>query len=243
MAYHGAHRESSLPDTASSSTLAGRPERPIEPRQRRTLLLFAAAATAFALITIAELLGGLDSLDVAASRWLHLHSLPLLTRAMLAVSFIGAPTTLSAVSLVVAVFLGLRRRYGEALALLAAVLGGNLLNVGLKHVIQRGRPVFDDPIMTLTTYSFPSGHAMASTAFFGALALYAVTSGRRFIPHRLALFGTATTIALVCFSRVYLGLHYVSDVSAGAIEGIAWLALCAMALRSYGARWPALPRI
>jgi undecaprenyl-diphosphatase len=207
------------------------------------LLLFAAATAAFALITIAVLLGDLDSLDVETSRWLHLHSLPLLTSAMLVVSFIGAPTTLSAVSLVIAVFLGLRRRYGQSLALLAVVLGGNLLNVGLKHLIQRGRPVFDDPIMTLPTYSFPSGHAMASTAFYGALALYAVTSGRQLIPHRLALFGAATTIALVCFSRVYLGLHYVSDVSAGVMEGIAWLALCMIALRSHGARWPALPRV
>jgi membrane-associated phospholipid phosphatase len=214
----------------------------IEAQQRRTLLVFVAAATVFAAITAALLHGEVDFADVAASAWLHVHSLPLLTRAMIATSFLGAPSTLTAVTLVIALYLGFERRLGESLTLLAVILGGNLLNFGLKHLIQRGRPVFDDPIFTLQTYSFPSGHAMGSTVFFGVLALWAGISAQ-LIPHRVAVCGAAAIILLVCFSRVYLGLHYVSDVSAGVVEGIAWLALCTMALRRWRSRWPALPRI
>jgi membrane-associated phospholipid phosphatase len=185
----------------------------------------------------------LGALDVAASTWLHTHPLPLFTRVMIAVSFLGAPSTLTPVSLLIALFLALRRRFGESLALPAVVLGGNLLNFWLKQLIQRGRPVFDDPILTLPTYSFPSGHAMASTVFYGLLALYAAGAGTQYTARPMAVFGAAAVIMLVCFSRIYLGLHYLSDVGAGLMEGIAWLALCTTALRCFRGRWPGLPRI
>ncbi len=234
-----------MPDIASSLTLAVRPgSLSIETKQRQTLLVFATAAAAFAAISAAVLLGdSLGALDVAASTWLHAHPWPLFTRVMIAASVLGAPSTLTAVALSIALLLLFRRRFGELSALLAVVLGGNLLNFCLKHLIQRGRPVFDDPILTLPTYSYPSGHAMASTVFYGSLALYAAATGRQFITRRVAVLGAAAMIMLVCFSRAYLGLHYVSDVSAGIMEGIAWLALSAIALRYYRSRWPGLPRI
>jgi len=234
-----------LPDTASSLNLAVRPgSLRIETEQRRALLVFLAATAGFAAITAAMLLGDtLDVLDVVASTWLHAHPLSLFTQAMIAVSFLGAPSTLMPVSLLIALFLAFRQRFGESWALLAIVLGGNLLNYYLKQLIQRGRPVFDDPILTLPTYSFPSGHAMASTVFYGLLAVYAATARRQFIDRRTAVFGAATMIMLVCFSRIYLGLHYLSDISAGMMEGIAWLALCTMAVRSRRDRWPGLPRL
>jgi undecaprenyl-diphosphatase len=91
--------------------------------------------------------------------------------------------------------------------------------------------VFDDPLFTLPTYSFPSGHAMASTAFYGLLAIYASVNATQRHAARAAIVAALSMIAMVCFSRVYLGLHYVSDVAGGVAEGTAWLALSVVALR------------
>jgi undecaprenyl-diphosphatase len=110
------------------------------------------------------------------------------------------------------------------------VLGGNFLNFCLKRLIQRGRPVFDDPLSTLATYSFPSGHAMASTVFYGLLAIYASVNARQRYAAHVAIGGAVLMVGLVSFSRVYLGLHYLSDVMGGISEGIAWLALALIAL-------------
>ena len=109
------------------------------------------------------------------------------------------------------------------------LLVGNSLNFCLKHLIQRGRPVFDDPLFSLPTYSFPSGHAMASTVFYGMLAIYVSVNARQRYTAHVAIGAAVLMVALVSFSRVYLGLHYVSDVMGGLSEGIAWLALSVIA--------------
>ena len=144
---------------------------------------------------------------------------------MAAVSFLGAPTSLTLVAAAGSIMLLTRHRRVESAGLSMVVLGGALLNIGLKHLFERGRPVLDDPLFTLPTYSFPSGHAMASTVFYGLLATY-FWQNRATRPWALIAIGAATLmVALVCLSRVYLGLHYLSDVLGGVAEGVAWLAL------------------
>jgi undecaprenyl-diphosphatase len=85
--------------------------------------------------------------------------------------------------------------------------------------------VFDDPIFSLPTYSFPSGHAMASTVFYGLLAIYASANASQRHAIYVAIAAAVFMVVLVSFSRIYLGLHYLSDVMGGIAEGIAWLAL------------------
>jgi membrane-associated phospholipid phosphatase len=196
-----------------------------------TLIVFSVAAGLFLVIALAIALSTpLAALDANAGTWLHVRATPLVTNAMAAVSFLGAPTTLTIVAVAGSLLLLYRRRHSEAATLSTVVLGGNFLNFCLKHLIQRGRPVFDDPIFSLPTYSFPSGHAMASTVFYGLLSIYALVHARQ----RYAAYGTIAAavfmVALVSFSRVYLGLHYLSDVMGGIAEGIAWLAFCFAAL-------------
>ena len=116
------------------------------------------------------------------------------------------------------------------LLLVLAVGGGELMNVLIKTAIHRGRPVFDDPIQTLTTYSFPSGHAVGATVLYGTLAVIAASAlyDRRL---RLGAIAAATIlVVLICFSRIYLGVHYLSDVVAGCLEGVIWLGICFFAL-------------
>lgn len=195
------------------------------------LIVFSAAVFVFLGIAFATALSDtVTYFDASVATWLHVRSTPLLTDVMAGVSFLGAPTTLTIVAVVVSLLLLCQRRYAEAAALSTVVVGGNILNFCLKHLIQRGRPVFDDPIFSLPTYSFPSGHAMASTVFFGLLAIYVSVSSRRRYSARAAIGAAVLMIALVCFSRVYLGLHYLSDVMGGTAEGIAWLALSLVAL-------------
>jgi membrane-associated phospholipid phosphatase len=193
-----------------------------------------AAAVLFLAIALAVATGATAATDVRIGTWLHAHAAPLLTDLMAAISFVGAPTTLTAVAIAGGLFLMYRRKFAESVTLAIIVIGGNLLNVGLKHLVQRGRPVFDEPLLSLPTYSFPSGHAMASTVFFGLLALHAMEWTGRRAAARVEIGAAVSMIALVCFSRVYLGLHYPSDVVGGVAEGMAWLAVSWIILQSMG---------
>ncbi len=190
------------------------------------LIVFSTATFLFLAIAVAVVLSdAVTAIDANVGTWLHVRATPLVTDVMAAVSFLGAPTTLTVVAVAGSLLLLHRRRYAEAATLSTIVLGGNFLNFCLKHLIQRGRPVFDAPLFTLPTYSFPSGHAVASTVFYGLLAVYASVNARQRYAAHVAIGAAAFVVALVGFSRVYLGLHYLSDVMGGISEGVAWLSL------------------
>jgi len=101
-----------------------------------------------------------------------------------------------------------------------------LLNRILKYVFQRPRPHFDDPLLSLSSYSFPSGHTMTATVVFGVLASYLFTTTQDWRRRALIVCVAGFLILLVGFSRIYLGVHYLSDVLGAMAEGLAWLALC-----------------
>jgi len=126
----------------------------------------------------------------------------------------------------VAVFAALRWQWVYAVLLLAVWLGGHLLNQSLKALFARERPFFLEPLAIATNYSFPSGHAMAGIACYGLLAyfLYLRVENRW---RRIGILGfTFLLIALIGFSRLYLGVHFLSDVLAGFAAGALWLIVC-----------------
>jgi membrane-associated phospholipid phosphatase len=100
------------------------------------------------------------------------------------------------------------------------------LNVLLKYTYMRARPSFDDAILTLATYSFPSGHTAAATLLYGIIAAYLVCLTPRFGLRGAIVAGAVLMVALVGASRVYLGVHYASDVLAAVVESCGWLAVC-----------------
>jgi membrane-associated phospholipid phosphatase len=108
------------------------------------------------------------------------------------------------------------------------VPGGALLNEVLKYAFHRARPRLEHPLVQLPSYSFPSGHALAATVFYGFAAIllwsYIVPRVWRIV------IGTAivVVILMVGLSRVYLGAYYPTDVLAGFIEGLAWLSFVGM---------------
>jgi undecaprenyl-diphosphatase len=168
--------------------------------------------------------------DIRFSAWLHRHAVRPLTTVLLFVTNIHSTWGVALTTVVVSLFLiRLRQRYW-LLALLLSVGGGMLLNVLLKNAFQRARPQFADPILTLTSYGFPSGHTMMATTLYGVLCAFAVSKIERWPMRLLAICLAIFLVLLVGFSRIYLGVHYLSDVLGAIAEGVAWMALCLTAV-------------
>jgi tripartite-type tricarboxylate transporter receptor subunit TctC/membrane-associated phospholipid phosphatase len=155
---------------------------------------------------------------------------------MLLVSSVHQTGKLLAVSALLAVVLALHQGLAAGRPLLVVPLG-MLVNLGLKDLFQRARPVFEDPLVQLATYSFPSGHAVASTVFYGALCVLVFAHTRSRAARAAACALGMAMVALVCFSRVYLGAHFPGDVLAGVAVGHAVPA--AAVAQALGAAWAA----
>lgn len=194
-------------------------------------LLLAVATVLFAeLADDVMRLQGLAAFDVHVSQWLHAlardPAYGLLTALMLAFTHVHS---VPGMVLLTAALLWWLRRQGQRywmLALALAVPGGMLLNVVLKQVYQRARPVFEEPIVSLSTYSFPSGHTSSATLFYGLLASYLVMTAARRGTRVLAVAGALLMVLLVAASRMYLGAHYPTDILGAVLEGVGWLAVC-----------------
>lgn len=98
-----------------------------------------------------------------------------------------------------------------------------ILNWTIKHIIQRPRPELSLRLVEEDGYSFPSGHAMITTAFYGLIIYYAWNHIQSKLWRNMVCIGFTLLIVMIDFSRVYLGVHYLSDVLAGSLISIAYL--------------------
>jgi undecaprenyl-diphosphatase len=132
----------------------------------------------------------------------------------------------------VAVWLAHRGLRRLALFVAVTLLGSALLNQAVKHAVDRARPVLDHPVAHANGLSFPSGHAQGATVSVLVLLLVfaPVLHGAR---RRAAVLAAAAWVIVVCFSRVALGVHYVSDVAAGCVLGAAWVAATTALFRAW----------
>ena len=165
----------------------------------------------------------LVQVDLAVSQFLHAHAEPPFTTAMLVVSLAGSYLIVGA-SLVIAGVLAWRRRWYDFSMLVLAVGGGEVINLLLKALFARHRPVLPEPLLTLMSPGFPSGHAMASMIFYGLIVYFIVRRVRVWRWRVLAAITGAILIILIGFSRIYLGVQYLSDVLGGYAAGFVWLA-------------------
>ena len=172
----------------------------------------------------------LSTLDLDVAAWLHARTTPTGTALMFALSDVGAPLSVIAITLLTAAVLAWRRHWYRLVLLLLATVGGEVVNFLMKKAVHRHRPFFEDPILTLTSFSFPSGHAMGSTVLYGALAAIMIWPMRQMRWRVATVVVAALLVVSICFSRVYLGVHYLSDVVAGCLAGVVWLAACLMAV-------------
>jgi membrane-associated phospholipid phosphatase len=164
--------------------------------------------------------------DLQISNWLHTHRSPRLTTVFLIVTSFGSTTPVILIAIIVGLYLLWRRQPYWLAAIWSSVFGGMLLNKYLKLVFYRPRPLFNNPILAFTGYSFPSGHTMAATVLYGVLAVFLVATINRRSYRVLVVLVASCLIGLVGFSRMYLGAHYLSDVVGAIAEGLAWMSLC-----------------
>lgn len=148
-------------------------------------------------------------------------------------SFASTTVLLLVMAAAVAYLLAVRRR-AMALFVLIVLGGGQLLTSVLKLSVDRPRPELVSHLVEVLTLSFPSGHAMGAALTYGTLGVLAADIA----PNRAAkacLLGLAIFVTLlVGISRIYLGVHWPSDVMAGWCAGFAWAALCFLAMRHAG---------
>lgn len=158
---------------------------------------------------------------------------PWLEEAVRDITGLGSMVVLVLVTAFAIFYLLLIRRFREALLVLVAVGGGQILSSLLKLGIDRPRPDLVSHLVHVQTLSFPSGHAMMATVTYLTLGsmLAGIAPGRA---TRIYILGVATLLALmVGVSRIYLGVHWPSDVLAGWCAGFAWAMLCWLAARRF----------
>jgi membrane-associated phospholipid phosphatase len=193
------------------------------------LLLLTASAWVFGWMA-EELLEGDTHADTRLADWLHEQATPGWTEFFEAVTWLGNVPVLLSITVLAALILSLTRQRSELQLLLLAVIGTQILTLGLKLGFQRERPFFSDPLATESTYSFPSGHASVSLAVYGTLGFIVARHLSSIRARIAALVAVAALVLLIGFSRLYLGVHFLSDVIAGFSLGLAWVTLCALLL-------------
>ena len=197
---------------------------------RWSAVLLGVSTALFAIVVAVVLLwDGADRLDVRFVAWVNRIAPESLVDTMRVVTHAGSALVLVIVALLSGVLLARRGRVHAAAFVVAAAVGGLVTTQILKAAIRRARPELDEPYVQLTTYAFPSGHALAATATYGALAIVLYTSLRARRERHLLLAGLAALIVLVAASRVVLGAHYLLDVLAGTVGGIALLSALVLA--------------
>jgi membrane-associated phospholipid phosphatase len=180
---------------------------------------------------VEDLAEGDTKVDTRLADWLHEHASPGWTTFFETVTRLGNVSTLLVVVLLASVVLWRKGWIAELQLLALAGVGAEIITVGLKHGFQRDRPFFADPLASESSYSFPSGHASISLAVYGTLGFIAARHLRSRRAQIAALAGAAGLVLLIGFSRLYLGVHFLSDVIAGYSIGIAWVALCIVVLQ------------
>jgi membrane-associated phospholipid phosphatase len=167
--------------------------------------------------------------DQAIHTWFGHERRPAMTVLLSTATTIGGTAGLGViVAVVVAVLLVLKER-ASAIFLVVTAGAGALLNLGLKMIFARARPDLATALAVARWYSFPSGHAMGSFITFGALAYIALRQPWPWVAKSAGLAIALTIVVLVGLSRVYLGVHWTSDIAGGWSAGAVWLASAVVA--------------
>lgn len=165
--------------------------------------------------------------DLTVLEWLHAHATPAGYAIFKVITLLGSAVAMWALGLAGAVVLAVRRQRIVLVGWVAALGGGGLLNAMLKQAIQRPRPPYAAAFIFDSSWSFPSGHAMASLIGYGMLAYVLVTLWVHRRSWQVSIVVAATLLVVsIGFSRLYLGVHYFSDVVGGYAAGALWLAAC-----------------
>jgi undecaprenyl-diphosphatase len=176
--------------------------------------------------------------DEAVAHWFHAHGSPLGDRVFVIISLIGSPFAMAVLFGAVELYLWRAKQRTLMVAWALSYVGGTILDAVVKEVVRRPRPEFAAKFLYYDSWSFPSGHSMGSLIGFSMLA-YTIIRVRP-VKSRAAQAGIWTgaliMVVLVGYSRLYLAVHYLSDVVAGYTLGVLWLAVCFTGLQMVNRR-------
>jgi undecaprenyl-diphosphatase len=172
---------------------------------------------------MAVMSGNTLAFDIQVRERIHETANPVLTLVMKGITFLGSTAWIVTVATLAAFMMYQRGFRREAILLAFVVAGALLFNEELKLLVRRPRPSPFFDVVLPPSYSFPSGHALLSTSFYGTMAYLASkrasTTGRK-----VAIWaGALVLIVLICLSRVYLGVHYPADVAGGFLIACCWV--------------------
>ena len=170
--------------------------------------------------------------DRAVSEAIYAYRSPALTSLMIFISFLGGTVVLLGGSVAVFLFLLIKSYRREAVLFLFTVATGFVLNLILKYVIARTRPDIA-PLIQEVFFSYPSGHSMNSFVFYALLAYLVYHLSRNAALSVVVSTGCIGLILLIGISRIYLGVHYPSDVFAGFLVGLGWVLTILVVQRTF----------
>lgn len=176
--------------------------------------------------------GSTQSFDESFMRWIGQHQNPLVQSVMLEITALGTGAVVTMIVLIAGLFLWLNQHKHSAILLIAASTGGMILNNLLKIGFDRPRPQVFKWGTYAASSSFPSGHAMSSIIVYGTVAYLAARLQRNVASRIATMVFAAIIIVAICASRVYLGVHYPSDIAAGLVIGFAWAGFCMAVLEA-----------
>jgi len=167
--------------------------------------------------------------DHEVAGWFHAHLTHTFVSVLRAFTEFGSSEWIGVVLFLLVVFFIWKRWWPSLVTLIVAVPGGMLLNELIKILVHRPRPFLAGWFVDWSGYSFTSGHTIGATLLYGQLALFILPAMKARHWRTLTVSSAALLIALVGFSRIALGAHFLSDVLAAIFFGIVWLAFCLIA--------------
>lgn len=195
----------------------------LTPRLLLTVVVFIVMLISFVFITNHIIIGNNTHFDRIAFEIISAFQSPAITKLFTAITFLGSGTfLLPAYIIVILFFTGFSHNLRRSLKIIITGLSSTALLFSAKNYFHRLRP--QNPLIeNVSGYSFPSGHSFSSFIFCGIL-IYIIVKSYIYYPLKLILSGLVFLLAfLVALSRVYLRVHYASDVIAGFCLSIIWL--------------------
>ena len=167
--------------------------------------------------------------DTTILLWLHHHSNSTIDNLMLNITNLGNPEFVVVLVTISFSLLLWHKRFWAAQILFLTCLGALILNQGLKLIFAKPRPQLWTPLIVEHSYSFPSGHALGSSVLYGFLA---VVLAREYPHYRIGIYSmTILLVGSIGLSRLFLGVHYPTDIIAGDAVGLLWLITCVAILQ------------
>lgn len=164
------------------------------------------------------------SFDRSLLLWIHQFATPQLDRVMLFITALGNPGSVVTVFISMLAWLGMKRRYADGIRFIIVCVGGASISYVMKLFFAKPRPELWTRLISETSFSFPSGHAVGSMVVYGFISYILAI---KFPIYKRYIYAAGSILIIaIGFSRLYLGVHYLTDIIAGYGVGILWLTTC-----------------